>query len=618
MNFDIFGKPIAEPKKPLLSKKQEIEARQAKIQAAIEAKAAKKNAILYATAERTTRQIATIETTASFRNRGLVMVDIYRRESNTPLNPNAEKNLNNLNGNDSAYNGYLSPATRRYVERMMSVWLTSVELNNELRKAQKEVNAEKVFPTFVTLTLPSVQMHTDNAIKEKILTPFITWLTSSSSETYSKGPKKGQKKGFGVSVYFWRAEPQKNTNIHFHIIADKYVPWEAIRNQWNQFCERLGYVTRYANVQKWRHRNGFVLDTDKQAADVEELRLISKNALETGEIPNRINETFEKYLKISLEYNEPLDDAILMEAAEEKQKATYQKAVDCGHTNPPSTEIRAIQNLDSVTAYVIKYVAKKPTQKPLAPNQELKFNDTLGRDCVYTYETKLNPLTNQMEQLEVNMQYYQATPEEIKNNPEACYKIEFEERKVNGRIWGCADKLRGFKPAEDVITETDDIGRTYIVGHKIKSIDNEGQEIEKVVETEKKAVPVMKYFTKIVNYREVIMTEQEGKVNIFVSNAIDEDQVTMAYIDKIVTYIGKDEVERISKEIGPSFEKMNGKIIPFRTEKMGYPPKKDSKGKLKPAVVKHQRILADNSPELHRQYTAYYKHIYNCLYGAAA
>jgi hypothetical protein len=610
MNFDIFGKPIAEPNKPLLSKKQEIEARQAKIQAAIEAKAAKKNAILNGMAERTTTQIATIETTASFRNRGLVMVDIYRRENNAPINPNAEKNLNNLNGNDSSYNGYLSPATRRYVERMMSVWLTSVELNNELRKAQKEVNAEKVFPTFVTLTLPSVQIHTDNTIKEKILTPFITWLTSSSTETYKQGPKKGQKKGFGVTVYFWRAEPQKNNKIHFHIIADKYVPWEAIRDQWNQFCERLGYVTRYANVQKWRYRNGFVLNTDKQAADVEELRLLSKNALETGEIPNRINETFEKYLKISLEYNEPLDHAILMEAAEEKQKATYEKAKACGFTNPPSTEIRAIQHLDSVTAYVIGYVAKKPTQKPLNSNQEVKFNETLNRECVYTYETKVNLLTGETENVEVDMQYYTPTAEEMKNNPDACYKMEFEERKINGRIWGCSDKLRGFKPADDVITETDEIGRTFVTGRILKETDAEGQVHQTVIQTNKMAVAVMKYFTKIVNYREVFITEQEGKTNIFVSPPMNEDLETIKYIEKITNFIGKDEVDRISKELGASFEKIHGKIIPFRTEKMGYPKKKNGKA----AIIKHAKVLQDNSPELYFQYIAYFEHIFECLY----
>jgi hypothetical protein len=614
MSFDIFGNHLPVPKKPLLSRKHKLEARAEKIQAAKDAKAAKKHAIMNSMAERTTTQIATIETTASFRNRGLVMVDIYRRESSAPINPNAEKNLNNLNGNDSAYNGYLSPATRRYVERMMSVWLTSIELNNELRKGKKEVNLEKVFPTFVTLTLPSAQVHTDNTIKEKVLNPFIKWITANSSETYKQGPKKGQKKGFGVSIYFWRAEPQKNTNLHFHIIADKYVPWEAIREKWNHYCENLGYVSRYALVQKRKFKDGFVADQTKAAEDMKLLKSISEKALATGEIPKDLDETFAKYLEISINYKEPLDDAILAQGAHEKQEASYKKAEACGFTNPPSTEIRAIQHLDSVTAYVIKYVAKKPTQKPLKPNQEVKFNETLNRECVYTYETKLNPLSGDTEKVEVNMQYYTPTAEEMKNNPNACYKMEFEERKVNGRIWGCSDKLRGFKPSDDVITETDEIGRTYITGRIIKETDADGQEHTIVEPTAKIAVPVMKYFTKIVNYREVIMTEQEGKTNIFVSNAMDEDQETMKYIHKIENYIGKEEVDRISKDVGPSFEKMHGKIIPFRPEKMGYPKKPNGK----PAVIKHAKVLQDNSPELYRQYMLYFTHIFNCLYNQAS
>lgn len=610
MATDIFGNDLPEPNNKVLTKKQAQQARIDKKKAFRQAKEDKRNAILNGMSERTTVQIATIETIASFRNRGVVMVDVYKRESSVPINPNAKKNLNNLNGNDSAYNGYLSPATRRYVERMMSVWLTSVELNNELKKGKKEVNIEKVFPTFVTLTLPSVQVHTDNTIKEKVLNPFIKWLTADSSETYKKGPKKGQKKGFGVSVYFWRAEPQKNSKIHFHIIADKYVPWERVRDQWNQCCEILGYVSRYALVQKRKFKDGFVADQTRALEDMKLLKSISETALATSEIPNDLNETFAKYLELSLKYKEPLDDAILEEAAHEKQKATYEKAKACGYTNPPSTEIRAIQHLDSVTAYVIGYVAKKPTQKPLKPNQEVKFNETLNRECVYTYENKFNPLTGETEKVEVDMQYYTPTAEEMKNNPDACYKMEFEERKINGRIWGCSDKLRGFKPADDVITETDEIGRTYITGRKITETDAEGQEHTTVVPTEKIAVPVMKYFTKVVCYREVIMTEQEGKTNIFVSNAMEEDQVSIKYLDTLINYVGKVEVDRISREVGASFEKMHGKIIPFRTEKMGYPKKKNGKA----AVIKHAKVLQDNSPELYFQYMSYFEHIYKCLY----
>jgi hypothetical protein len=263
---------------------------------------------------------------------------------------------------------------------------------------------------------------------------------------------------------------------------------------------------------------------------------------------------------------------------------------------------------------VIKYVAKKPEEKPLGKNQEVKFNEALNREVVYTYEDRLNPETGQMERIEVNMQYYTYTTEEMKNNPESCFKKQFIDRKIKGRIWGCADKLRGFKPADDIITETDEIGRTYIVGRKITEINEDGQEIQKTVETSKIAVPVMKYFTKIVNYREIFMTEQDGKTNIFVSPEINPDHATMAHIDKMVNYIGKEEVERISREVGPSFEKMRGKIIPFRPEKMGY--KKKPNGK--PAVIKHAKILQDNSPELYRQYMMFYSHIFNCLYNQAA
>lgn len=614
MATDIFGNVLPEPNNKVLTKKQAQQASIDKKKAIKQAKEDKRNAILNSMPERTMTQIATIETTASFRNRGVVMVDIYRREQSAPLNPNAKNNLNNFNGNSSAYNGYLSPATRRYVERMMSVWLTSIELNAMLRKHNKEVNSEKVFPTFVTLTLPSTQLHTDNTIKSDILAPFIKWLTSDSSSVFKKGSKKGQKKGFGVTAYFWRAEAQKNTKIHFHVIADKYVPWERIREKWNQCCERLGYVTRYSLVQKSKFKDGFWIDEERKTKDMYELESISKNALEKGEVPEKISKRFEDYLKVSLKYQELLDESILSEIAEENQKLTYENAVACDHKNPPSTEIRAIQHLDSVAAYVIKYVAKKPTEKPLRANQELKFNEVLNRECVYTYDLINNPQTGEIEKVEKDMRYFDYSAEEMKNNPDACYKREFLERKINGRIWGCADILRGFKPSDDIITETDEIGRTFIVGRKIIEIQADGQKVEKIIDTQKMAVPIMKYFTKIVNIREVILTEQEGKVKIFVSPVLNEDYLVIDYLEKLESLVGKDEVERISKQLGPSFEKIHGKIIPFRNEKMGYSNRPNGK----PAIIVHSKVLQDNSPKLYDQYIAYHQHIYNCFYNSAA
>ena len=71
---------------------------------------------------------------------------------------------------------------------------------------------------FITLTLPTLQFHTDNTIKSKALNSFLTYL----------------RKHFGLNNYIWRAECQSNGNIHFHIATDTYIPWFIIRSTWNR------------------------------------------------------------------------------------------------------------------------------------------------------------------------------------------------------------------------------------------------------------------------------------------------------------------------------------------------------------------------------------------------
>lgn len=99
---------------------------------------------------------------------------------------------------------------------------------------------------FVTLTLASKQMHTDNEIKTLLLNQFLI----------------EAKKKWGMRNYLWRAEAQKNGNIHFHILCDKFIPWSELRDTWNRIQNKLGYVNRYRDEMNRFHTGGFKVRTD--------------------------------------------------------------------------------------------------------------------------------------------------------------------------------------------------------------------------------------------------------------------------------------------------------------------------------------------------------------------
>lgn len=109
---------------------------------------------------------------------------------------------------------------RKALENMVSTVLLSYN---------KKVNyKEQSYLTFVTLTLPSKQTHTDTVLR-KCLTRFIENL----------------QKTYNVKNYIWKAEPQKNGNIHFHLLVDSWVDKTKITSLWNSQMSKLGYLEKY-------------------------------------------------------------------------------------------------------------------------------------------------------------------------------------------------------------------------------------------------------------------------------------------------------------------------------------------------------------------------------------
>ena len=127
--------------------------------------------------------------------------------------------------------GTLSYASAKRMHNLVTNWFFCV-------KAIKKKNESwSKYLTFVTLTLSAKQFHSDREIKRKMLNRFII--------------ESGRK--WGVKTYIWKAEKQKNGNIHFHLLYDRYIDWQDIRNVWNKIQEDNGYIDKF--YEEHGHRN---------------------------------------------------------------------------------------------------------------------------------------------------------------------------------------------------------------------------------------------------------------------------------------------------------------------------------------------------------------------------
>ena len=157
---------------------------------------------------------------------------------------NTKVKYDHLIKSDRTAHGKVSDIARRKVSKCIDYLLLLSSDKKVYSRMTGRQFSMKI--AFVTLTLPSKQIHSDNEIKSKCLNQFLIEL----------------KKRFKVARYVWRAEKQKNGNIHFHILIDRFVPWSSLRDIWNRIVNKLGYVDRYREELKKWHESGFKVRKD--------------------------------------------------------------------------------------------------------------------------------------------------------------------------------------------------------------------------------------------------------------------------------------------------------------------------------------------------------------------
>lgn len=128
---------------------------------------------------------------------------------------------------DNTHHGIMSNKANKRV-RLAIDWLINISKEKTLQKKGSDTNY-KFKLNFITLTLCSKQRHSDNTIKSVLLNQFLTELRTK----------------YNCSNYVWRAESQRNGNVHFHVVTDVFIPWRALRTDWNRIQEKLGYVSAF-------------------------------------------------------------------------------------------------------------------------------------------------------------------------------------------------------------------------------------------------------------------------------------------------------------------------------------------------------------------------------------
>lgn len=220
-------------------------------------------------------------------------------ESHLMINPDGEiietpktKYDHLLNSSRSA-EGKISDIARKKITKAINYLLL---LANNKQIYERQTGRHFAFKiAMITLTLPSKQIHDDNTIKRECLNQFLI----------------EAKRRWKMKRYIWRAEKQENGNLHFHLIVDKFIPHQEIRDVWNRIVNKLGYVDHYREEMIKFHSAGF-----------------------------QLRKELTKHWSI------------------ESQRKAYQKGMATDWNSPNSTDVHSIRKVINIRAYLTKYLCK--------------------------------------------------------------------------------------------------------------------------------------------------------------------------------------------------------------------------------------------------------------------
>jgi len=169
--------------------------------------------------------------------------------------------------------GKVSVHAKRKLSRAIEYLVTTTHEKKVHEKLSGKIVVVRV--AFITLTLPSKQMHDDKEIINTCLNSFMLEI----------------KKYHNVKKYVWRAEKQKNGNIHFHIVADAFIPYWELRNRWNRIVNKLGYVDRFQQLHGHRTPNSTDIHSTRKIKNLKKYltKYLTKNEDNLQESKRDIN-----------------------------------------------------------------------------------------------------------------------------------------------------------------------------------------------------------------------------------------------------------------------------------------------------------------------------------------
>lgn len=150
---------------------------------------------------------------------------------------------------ETAYSGMITFGSKKRLAKCITLLVQSSKVTKVYNPITDTIMKHRL--SFITLTIPASAKHlSPREGYDLLLSHFLQWLRRTEKAV----------------TYVWKAEAQKNGQLHYHLTTPTFIPWQRIKDKWNNLLRSNDLLIAFE--KQYGHSN-------PNSTDIHEVRDIS-------------------------------------------------------------------------------------------------------------------------------------------------------------------------------------------------------------------------------------------------------------------------------------------------------------------------------------------------------
>jgi hypothetical protein len=171
------------------------------------------------------------------------------------------------------YSGNMSQGAKKRLTKAITLLVQCTKKRLLYNEVSKRMVSHQL--SFITLTVSDPQKKlSGKEAYSKLLSHFLAWM---------RRTKK-------INTYIWKAELQKNGQIHYHITTPAFINYQEIRDKWNNLQKKAGLLDKYIEAKGHSDANSTDIHSVRNIKDLSSylIKYIAKSSQNKEQLGGKV------------------------------------------------------------------------------------------------------------------------------------------------------------------------------------------------------------------------------------------------------------------------------------------------------------------------------------------